>query len=180
MWHKPCRTFHPWCPCIKNRCLLFVWITLSKSSSVVTSLASGRRQTATQSYSWLAGYGTICELGFVKWDVASSRVWLAFLNIDRGASFSVGFWWTGMHYVPPWPIWIYTLFQRLLTVHLHHPNGKQNTRHQDCARRLWNSLAASLPVWLPDAVDEVPFHFPQFLTHWGLGKHGGTFVMMLP
>ena len=23
MWHKPCRTFHPWCPCIKTRCLLW-------------------------------------------------------------------------------------------------------------------------------------------------------------
>ena len=22
MWHKPCRTFHPWCPCIKTRCLV--------------------------------------------------------------------------------------------------------------------------------------------------------------
>ena len=21
MWQKPCRTFHPWCPCIKTRCL---------------------------------------------------------------------------------------------------------------------------------------------------------------
>ena len=21
MWHKPCRTFHPWCLCIKTRCL---------------------------------------------------------------------------------------------------------------------------------------------------------------
>ena len=21
MWHKLCRTFHPWCPCIKTRCL---------------------------------------------------------------------------------------------------------------------------------------------------------------
>ena len=21
MWHKPCRTFHPWCPRIKTRCL---------------------------------------------------------------------------------------------------------------------------------------------------------------
>ena len=26
MWHKPCRTFHPWCPCIKTRCL---WYLLS-------------------------------------------------------------------------------------------------------------------------------------------------------
>ena len=22
MWHKPCRTFHPWCLCIKTRCLV--------------------------------------------------------------------------------------------------------------------------------------------------------------
>ena len=25
MWHKPCRTFHPWCLCIKTRCLSPVW-----------------------------------------------------------------------------------------------------------------------------------------------------------
>ena len=25
MWHKPCRTFHPWCPCIKTRCLYSYW-----------------------------------------------------------------------------------------------------------------------------------------------------------
>ena len=23
MWHKPCRTFHPWCLCIKTRCLCY-------------------------------------------------------------------------------------------------------------------------------------------------------------
>ena len=27
MWHKPCRTFHPWCLCIKTRCLYNVWVT---------------------------------------------------------------------------------------------------------------------------------------------------------
>ena len=28
MWHKPCRTFHPWSPCTKTRCLLHhVWTT---------------------------------------------------------------------------------------------------------------------------------------------------------
>ena len=26
MWHKPCRTFHPWCPCIKTRCLLYLYV----------------------------------------------------------------------------------------------------------------------------------------------------------
>ena len=30
MWHKPCRTFHPWCPCIKTRCL-FKFIDTRKS-----------------------------------------------------------------------------------------------------------------------------------------------------
>ena len=25
MWHKPCRTFHPWCLCIKTRCLSGKW-----------------------------------------------------------------------------------------------------------------------------------------------------------
>ena len=28
MWHKPCRTFHLWCLCIKTRCLGSVGITL--------------------------------------------------------------------------------------------------------------------------------------------------------
>ena len=31
MWHKPCRTFHPWCPCIKTRCLFNYDSQLSKS-----------------------------------------------------------------------------------------------------------------------------------------------------
>ena len=26
MWHKPCRTFHPWCLCIKTRCLYILLI----------------------------------------------------------------------------------------------------------------------------------------------------------
>ena len=28
MWHKPCRTFHPWCLCIKTRCLSTLWAKL--------------------------------------------------------------------------------------------------------------------------------------------------------
>ena len=27
MWHKPCRTFHPWCLCIKTRCLLCIFVS---------------------------------------------------------------------------------------------------------------------------------------------------------
>ena len=28
MWHKPCRTFHPWCPCIKTRRLSLFYVML--------------------------------------------------------------------------------------------------------------------------------------------------------
>ena len=28
MWHKPCRTFHPWCPCIKTRSLLSLLVNV--------------------------------------------------------------------------------------------------------------------------------------------------------
>ena len=31
MWHKLCRTFHPWCPCIKTRCLFYFCITTRSS-----------------------------------------------------------------------------------------------------------------------------------------------------
>ena len=35
MWHKPCRTFHPWCLCIKTRCLS--WLFHDSSVSLATS-----------------------------------------------------------------------------------------------------------------------------------------------
>ena len=33
MWHKPSRTFHPWCLCIKTRCLLNRWFQLDVEES---------------------------------------------------------------------------------------------------------------------------------------------------
>ena len=33
MWHKPCRTFHPWCLCIKTRCLSGVEIQIYEMTS---------------------------------------------------------------------------------------------------------------------------------------------------
>ena len=33
MWHKPCRTFNPWCLCIKTRCLFVVWLEIMLQSS---------------------------------------------------------------------------------------------------------------------------------------------------
>ena len=35
MWHKPCRTFHPWCLCIKTRCLYgYAWRQSLKTTPV--------------------------------------------------------------------------------------------------------------------------------------------------
>ena len=32
MWHKPCRTFNPWCLCIKTRCLSTSFMLLTLNS----------------------------------------------------------------------------------------------------------------------------------------------------
>ena len=39
MWHKPCRTFHPWCLCIKTRCLaVAVAVTAVTVAEAVTAM----------------------------------------------------------------------------------------------------------------------------------------------
>ena len=35
MWHKPCRTFHPWCLCIKTRCLSYLYLKLWKKCTSI-------------------------------------------------------------------------------------------------------------------------------------------------
>ena len=40
MWHKPCRTFHPWCPCIKTRCLVSLFITIGNIMNPWQSLTN--------------------------------------------------------------------------------------------------------------------------------------------
>ena len=39
MWHKPCRTFHPWCPCIKTRCLLFDFVNKKHQMNPVFTMS---------------------------------------------------------------------------------------------------------------------------------------------
>ena len=34
MWHKPCRTFNPWCLCIKTRCLSYCVVTFPQYGSL--------------------------------------------------------------------------------------------------------------------------------------------------
>ena len=64
MWHKPCRTFHPWCPCIKTRCLYLLsskcdWHRCSKNA-----LNISRYQTETEL--WVA-CNDISEIIFFYW-----------------------------------------------------------------------------------------------------------------
>ena len=37
MWHKPCRTFHPWCLCIKTRCLCHDLLPIGGHTIIYTS-----------------------------------------------------------------------------------------------------------------------------------------------
>ena len=37
MWHKPCRTFHPWCPCIKTRCLSAIVLSLLSRNILIST-----------------------------------------------------------------------------------------------------------------------------------------------
>ena len=37
MWHKPCRTFHPWCLCIKTRCLYRILMNISNEHFLNTT-----------------------------------------------------------------------------------------------------------------------------------------------
>ena len=74
MWHKPCRTFHPWCLCIKTRCLwiyllnsihsLRVWISNSRGTSgppcsapIAPIMAPPRHQ------SWVTAPGSVFITG---------------------------------------------------------------------------------------------------------------------
>ena len=38
MWHKPCRTFHPWCLCIKTRCLFIEGVVIMSNRLIVFSV----------------------------------------------------------------------------------------------------------------------------------------------
>ena len=49
MWHKPCRTFHPWCPCIKTRCLFIPWRKFPHGS-VCRAVMHSTQQLCTQNH----------------------------------------------------------------------------------------------------------------------------------
>ena len=56
MWHKPCRTFHPWCPCIKTRCL-YIGCRYDNPQcyqwrSIWRQLSGGRLNIKTQPYQY--------------------------------------------------------------------------------------------------------------------------------
>ena len=43
MWHKPCRTFHPWCLCIKTRCLSKDYTPFSRQKRALLTHEKARK-----------------------------------------------------------------------------------------------------------------------------------------
>ena len=54
MWHKPCRTFHPWCLCIKTRCLSIEWVNAACYRSLpLYIIPHGMCGLLHQAHSWI-------------------------------------------------------------------------------------------------------------------------------
>ena len=53
MWHKPCRTFNPWCLCIKTRCL---WCNVSTKVDSPGLIPTNFRQCPVPSHSTKMGH----------------------------------------------------------------------------------------------------------------------------
>ena len=81
MWHKPCRTFHPWCLCIKTRCLVHyqtTWFIMrnmpARKISIWISLFRGT-QSSNHSFNeqWAKNHIhpvlTQCSLVKPNWDI---------------------------------------------------------------------------------------------------------------
>ena len=86
MWHKPCRTFNPWCLCIKTRCLCTHG--LPSTDSWQTSLGLGNM-------SWYSAHILICIIKpvvliswfgnwerFLRWKHRHLRVFHPMLSIS--------------------------------------------------------------------------------------------------
>ena len=79
MWHKPCRTFHPWCPYIKTRCL-FVQFGL------LNSVAPGDATWCHRTWSTLVHIKACCLLAQVHylshWGFITSEVlWCSWIHL---------------------------------------------------------------------------------------------------
>ena len=64
MWHKPCRTFHPWCLCIKTRCLfpyLVQWFPSSMKRFAMCICSKHRSRRADFNY--------LYHLSVEKWSI---------------------------------------------------------------------------------------------------------------
>ena len=91
MWHKPCRTFHPWCPCIKTRCLLTHWGR--------DKLALISQTTFWNVFSWMKMY-EYC-LGFhwslfLGFELTIFQHWIRWwLGADQATSHYLNQWWLG-------------------------------------------------------------------------------------
>ena len=86
MWHKPCWTFHPWCPCIMTHCLLFIWsrdncLVIVMSSAIDCDIIS---RTITE---WVRHWNDVKKSSFLSWFMDS-------LCCVRNRIIYVLLWWT--------------------------------------------------------------------------------------
>ena len=73
MWHKPCRTFHPWCLCIKTRCLftysaLMIMLSAYNCCYSIKLLIYGLTS--------VSDYSEILTL----WPIDAIRRWISWVN----------------------------------------------------------------------------------------------------
>ena len=131
MWHKPCRTFHPWCLCIKTRCLL-------------TILVAEERDTMTSSNGnifRIAGpfWGSSPVTGEFPSQRPVSRSFDVFFDLRLNKRLSKQ-WWHWWSERPSRPLW-------------RHSNGYSNTRfeilvaisHIEAHISTWTKPQASQP-----------------------------------
>ena len=52
MRHKLCRSFPPWCPGVKTRCLSFMWLTLHATGVLETLLTCAPRRSIVLQFFW--------------------------------------------------------------------------------------------------------------------------------
>ena len=77
MWHKPCRTFHPWCQCIKARCLSVSVMQLNFCREGITEYSSQYWREAHVVTNILAWFMFVC---ISVCEVCFDTVWFEILD----------------------------------------------------------------------------------------------------
>ena len=83
MWHKPCRTFNPWCLCIKTRCLSLVWEqAFTKPCWLIVSwtIRYKHQWTVTKGHNELTHWGWDKMAAFSQTTLSNAFSWMKILE----------------------------------------------------------------------------------------------------